>query len=130
MAKTYYDEPRVKEASTSRISSSPSFTAIRETVSKLEKINDKEYSLNIRKYKAEQKEIKAAIKRMEEMNKNKKELDIALLPSDEKRLSADNDKLERRKQWRNALAKDIYLEESTNVMHDMITQTALARRSG
>jgi len=130
LAKTYYDEPRVREASTARISSNPAFTAIRETVARLEKINDKEYSLNISKYKAEQKEIKAAIRKIEEVNKNAKELDIALLPSDEKRLSADNDKLERRKQWKNSLAKDIYLEESTKVMHDMITQTAMARRSG
>jgi carboxyl-terminal processing protease len=128
-AKIYYDPSQVKSSSSTRINSNPSFTAIRETVARLEKINDKVYSLNLNTYRAEQKEIKAAIRRIDEINKNIKELDISLLPSDEKRLSADNDKLERRKQWKNSLSKDIYLDESTKIMQDMISQTALARRS-
>lgn len=128
-AKTYYDETQVKTASLGRISASPSFSTIRETVAKLEKFNDKEYSLNINKYRAEQKEIKAAIKKIDEVNKNPKELDLSLLPADEKRLSTDNDKLERRKQWAKSLTKDIYLGESVNIMNDMITQTALAKRT-
>lgn len=128
-AKIYYDPSQVKSSSSTRINSNPSFTAIRETVARLEKINDKVYSLNLNTYRAEQKEIKAAIRRIDEINKTIKELDISLLPSDEKRLSADNDKLERRKQWKNSLSKDIYLDESTKIMQDMISQTALARRS-
>jgi carboxyl-terminal processing protease len=102
--------------------------AIKETVAKLEKMNDKVYSLNMAKYRADQKEIKTAIKKIEEVNKaNLHELNLSLLPNDEKKLAGDNDKLERRKQWMKSLTKDIYLDESVKVMDDMIRQTAIAK---
>jgi carboxyl-terminal processing protease len=80
------------------------------------------------KYRAEQKEIKAAIKKIDEVNKSMpQELNLSLLPNDEKKLAADNDKLERRKQWMKSLSKDIYLDESVKVVDDMIKQTAIAK---
>jgi carboxyl-terminal processing protease len=127
-SKSFYDEYSIKNMSSNRINSSPSFNAIKATTSKLEKINDKEYSLNLVKYRAEQKDIKNAIKQIEDVNKNPKEIELSLIPSDEKRLSSDNDKLERRMQWVKSLRKDIYLGESVNIMNDMITQTSLAKR--
>jgi carboxyl-terminal processing protease len=96
-------------------------------VTKLEKMNDKVYSLNLMKYKTEQKEIRSAIKKIDEVNKAADSLSLSLLPIDEKRLAEDNDKLERRKQWVKSLSKDIYLDESVKIMNDMITQTALAK---
>lgn len=128
-AKLYYDPNAVRMASLDRINTSTTFSTIRESIAKLEKINDKVYSLNLEKYRAEQKEIKAMIKKIDEVNKTPKEMELSLLPSDEKRLADDNDKLERRKQWVKALSKDIYLSESVNVLNDMITQTALAKKS-
>jgi carboxyl-terminal processing protease len=128
-AKLYYDPNAVKSAAENRVNTSPSFVTIKETSQALAKINDKEYSLNLVKYKAEQKEIKNTIKKIDEINKNPKELQLSLIPTDEKRLEVDNDKLERRKQWLKSLSKDIYLGESVNIMNDMITQTALAKRT-
>lgn len=126
-AKTLYDRNNVLQSSGSRISGSAAFNTIKESMAKLEKMNDKVYSLNLAKYKAEQKEIKAAIKKIEEVNKLPQELKIALLPMDEKRLSEDKDKLERRQQWMKMLSKDIYLDESVKIMDDMIKQTAIAK---
>jgi len=127
-SKTWYSGSAVKQMSGERINSSPSFMAIKETVAKLEKMNDKVYSLNMAKYRADQKEIKTAIKKIEEVNKaNLHELNLSLLPNDEKKLAGDNDKLERRKQWMKSLTKDIYLDESVKVMDDMIRQTAIAK---
>jgi len=126
-AKIWYDQNSVKHSSSARIESSPAFSTIREAVTKLEKWNDKVYSLHIDKYRAEQKEIKAVIKKIEAVSKEHPEISLALLSSDEKRLQDDNDKLERRKQWMKSLSKDIYLDESVKVMDDMITQTALAK---
>ncbi|HLO81103.1 MAG TPA: carboxy terminal-processing peptidase, partial [Chitinophagaceae bacterium] len=124
---TWYDKASVLQTSEQRINTSPSFNTIKETVAKLEKMNDKVYSLNLVKYKAEQKEIRTAIKKIDEINKTADSLGLTLLPGDEKRLSEDNDKLERRKQWMKSLSKDIYLNESVHVMDDMIKQTALAK---
>jgi carboxyl-terminal processing protease len=126
-AKSWYDRSSVLQTSGQRVNASPSFNAIKETAAKLEKMNDKVYSLNLVKYKAEQKEIRAAIRKMEEINKVADSLGLSMLPSDEKRLAEDNDKLERRKQWIKMLSKDIYLDESVRIMNDMIKQTALAK---
>jgi carboxyl-terminal processing protease len=126
-AKTWYDRSAVLQTSGQRINTSTSFNTIKETVAKLEKMNDKVYSLNLAKYKAEQKEIRSAIKRIDEINKTADSLGLVMLPSDEKRLAEDNDKLERRKQWIKMLSKDIYLDESVRIMDDMIKQTALAK---
>jgi carboxyl-terminal processing protease len=71
---------------------------------------------------------KSTLKQIDDINKSTPELDLSLIPNDEKKLSADNDKLERRKQWIKSLSKDIYLNESVNVMNDMIKQTALVKK--
>lgn len=127
-SKSWYNGSAVKHMSEERINTNPSFITIKETVAKLEKMNDKVYSLNMAKYRAEQKEIKAAIKKIDDVNKaSQLELSLSMLPADEKKLAADNEKLERRKQWVKSLSKDIYLNESIKVMDDMIRQTAIAK---
>jgi hypothetical protein len=50
-----------------------------------------------------------------------------MLDADEKRLSSDNDKLERRKQWVGYLTKDIYVNETSQVVSDMIKQGVLVK---
>ena len=72
--------------------------------------------------------IKENYKKVEELSKTNPVLELTMLPSDEKKLSADNDKLERRKQWIKNLGKDIYLNESVNVMNDMIRQESLVKK--
>ena len=84
--------------------------------------------MNLVKYRAEQKMIKDNYKKVEELSKSNPVLELTMLPSDEKKLSADNDKLERRKQWIKNLGKDIYLNESVNVMNDMIRQESLVKK--
>ncbi len=127
-SKTYYDLSRIRSASLGRIDTSKSFNAIKQSSSWLSTINDKEYSLNLVKYRAEQKQIKENLKKVDEVNKTIPNLELTMLPMDEKRLSEDNDKLERRKQWIKALGKDIYLNESVNVMNDMIREEALVKK--
>jgi carboxyl-terminal processing protease len=113
----------------SRIQANPSFKAIEESLALLEKENDREYSLNINKYRAEQQRIRDAVKKIEELNKAQQALNLKLLPQDEKRLSADADKLERRLQWTKNLSKDIYLGETVNIVNDMISHRAIAMKN-
>jgi hypothetical protein len=51
------------------------------------------------------------------------------MPTDSTRLSADQDKFERRKQWISNLSKDVYINETTQVVSDMIGQGVLVRKS-
>ena len=127
--KPFYDINAIKSNSLQRIQSNSTFKAIKEGTVLLEKINDKDYSLNLLKYKEEQKQIKVVLKKMDDTSKLAKPLEISLLPIDLKRLSEDKDtnKLERRKQWMKSLTKDNYLKESINVVLDMINLSTLAK---
>lgn len=117
--KPAYSLDAVKQSSLDRVNRNPGFIAIQETVRILEKTNDRENSLNIVKYREEQKSIRQAIKRVEETNKGMRKLDMALLPQDSTKLSADKDKLERREQWVRNLEGDIHLQETVNIVRDM-----------
>lgn len=127
-SKTWYDINEVVSKGRERVRNNSNFNAIHEAVNQLEKINDKVYSLQLEKYKAEQKQIREVIKKIDEVNKLKTELSLSLLPIDEKRLSEDNDKLERRKQWAKSLGKDIYLAETVNVVRDMIGRNNMVKK--
>ena len=127
--KPFYDVNAIKANSLQRIQSNTTFKAIKEGTSWLEKVNDKEYSLNLLKYNEEQKQLKVILKKMDDTSKLAKPLDISMLPIDIKRLSEDKDtnKLERRKQWMKSLTKDNYLKESINVVIDMINLSTVAK---
>lgn len=120
-----YDLELIKRKSFDRISEHPTFNAIKASSMLLEKANEKVYSLQLSKYLEEQKQLRESFKKIDEASKDLKPLQVNMLAMDEKRLSEDNDKMERRKQWINSLSKDIYVKETTNVVADMIRQGLL-----
>jgi hypothetical protein len=71
--------------------------------------------------------MRDAFKQVDELNKNQKTLDVSMLSVDEKRLSADDDKLARRKQWITYLSKDVYINETCQIVTDMIKQGMLVK---
>lgn len=120
-----YDLEQVKRNSMERIGSHPTFNAIKASSLLLEKANEKVYSLQLSKYREEQKQLRDSFKKIDDASKELKSLQVNMLETDEKRLSADNDKIERRKQWISALSKDIYVQETSKVVSDMIRQGLL-----
>lgn len=120
-----YDLEQVKRNSLERIGAHPTFNAIKASSVLLEKANEKVYSLQLSKYREEQKQLRDSFKKIDEASKDLKSLQVNMLETDEKRLSADNDKIERRKQWIGALSKDIYVQETSKVVSDMIRQGLL-----
>ncbi len=120
-----YDLEQVKRNSLERIAAHPTFNAIKASSVLLEKANEKVYSLQLSKYREEQKQLRDSFKKIDEASKDLKSLQVNMLETDEKRLSADNDKMERRKQWIGALSKDIYVQETSKVVSDMIRQGLL-----
>jgi carboxyl-terminal processing protease len=108
-----------------RIGSHPTFNAIKASSLLLEKANEKVYSLQLSKYREEQKQLRDSFKKIDDTSKELKSLQVNMLETDEKRLSADNDKIVRRKQWISALSKDIYVQETSKVVTDMIRQGLL-----
>ncbi|MBL7697585.1 MAG: carboxy terminal-processing peptidase [Chitinophagaceae bacterium] len=115
----------IKDASNSRINANPSFNIIKQNAEWLSKQNDKEYTLNYKKYQEEQKEIRDRVKQIDSLNKTPVEIDVEALGDDLKKLQYDEGKSERFKQWIKNLRTDIYLDESVKVVNDMIVQNNL-----
>jgi carboxyl-terminal processing protease len=115
----------IKKASNERVKNSESFNRIRTNAEWLSKQNDKVYTLNLKKYQEEQKQVKATVKQIDSLNKLKVELPVLALDEDLKKYAYDTGKTERFKQWIKNLRTDIYLDEAVKVVSDMIIQNNL-----
>lgn len=117
----------IRKASTERIKNNALFTTIHNNAEWLAKQSDKMVSLSLKKYQEEQKKNKAIAKQIETQNKLPHETNVEPLADDMKRVEASGDaaKLERYKNWLKILRNDPYLDEATNVLNDMVTQTNL-----
>lgn len=115
----------IRKASAERIKSNALFNTIHNNAEWLAKQSDKMVSLNLKKYQEEQKKNKAIAKQIESQNKLPHELNVEPLAEDMKRFETDSAKLDRFKNWLKILRNDPYLDEATNVLNDMVTQTNL-----
>lgn len=123
---SYDDVIRYSDA---QISGNPTFTKIKESVSWLENYSDKAYSLNLDKYKEEQKQFKTRIKELDELYKLNKEMSVKNLEVDLSVINSAKEKIEKNNQWLKRVSNDIYIDETVKVMNNMITQTVTAKSS-
>ncbi|MEP6616080.1 MAG: carboxy terminal-processing peptidase [Ginsengibacter sp.] len=105
----------------------PTFKLIREDVQWLETNLDKEYSLNLTKFRAEQKQIRTTSKQLDNLTKLPVDLSLSNTPSDATALQADKDKNEKNKVWLKKVSTDIYVDETVKVVDKMIGEGALAK---
>jgi carboxyl-terminal processing protease len=93
----------------------------------LSKTEDKVFSLNIRKYQEEQKEIKAKVKEIEDLSKlpAADQLNVNSLPEDVHKYDEDKSKAERFQAWLKEKRSDLWLGETVNVLDDMIAQKSI-----
>lgn len=121
-----YDVKTIQKFSNDRLVNSAAFRLIKENTDWLGLQNDKEYSLNLEKYRSEQKAIRSTIRQIETLKKLTEEMDISSLPQDANRFSYDKGKQDRFDQWIKNLRKDIYIDQAAKVTADMITQRNMA----
>ena len=121
-----FDANTLRNNSQARVSNNPAFNLIKTNTEWLAKENDKVYALNIDKFRDEKKKINATVKQLESLNKLPKELEVSALPEDLNKYAADKSKDDRFKAWLKALKNNIYLDETVNVMNDMVNQRNLA----
>ena len=122
-----YDLQTIKNLSNARIASNPIFQEIKKNTELLSKQNDKEYSLQIDKFRKEQQSIRAIAKQIDSLEKLKQPLNISFLPQDASRLNGDKDKADRYNQWLKNLKSDIYLDQAIKVVGDIQNQQNIAR---
>jgi len=111
-----------------QLNTNTTFGKIRANVDWLSKYTEKAYSLNIVKYKEEQKKLKDTFKQLEELYKLSKELNITNIPSDTVAINAAKEKIEKNSKWLKSIRSDIYIDENVKVINNMITQSATAKR--
>ncbi len=117
----------LKQAENKRVQTSPTFEKIKANAAVLAKLNDKELTLNLKKYQEEQKQIKNIAKEMETLLKAQTETPVELLADDSNRYANDEAKKERQSAWLKNLKTDIYLNETVTIMNNMISQEAIVK---
>jgi carboxyl-terminal processing protease len=120
-----YDLNVIKGMSNDRLKNNSVFSKIRSDAEWLNKESEKVYSLNLDKYREDQRQVKMTNKELEGLSKLPKEMDVRSLPQDANKYDGDKDKADRFQQWLKSLRTDIWLGESVNVVDDMVSQKSL-----
>jgi carboxyl-terminal processing protease len=121
-----YDLGTIKRLEQDRLNNNDAFKTIKANSEWLEKQNDKDHSLQLDKYRQEQKAIQATVKQDETLEKLKDSIDVSFVPKDVNMFAYDKNKQDRFDNWLKGLRKDIYLDQAVKVMNDMISQRNLA----
>ncbi|MEO6405761.1 MAG: carboxy terminal-processing peptidase [Ferruginibacter sp.] len=109
------------------VNKSSSFGKIKTDVQWLGDNSEKAYSLNIVKFKEDQKQLKNVYKQIENLYKLPKAMDIKNIPADTLEISQAKEKVDRNKAWLKRLSDDIYIDESVKVVDKMIFQSNTAK---
>ena len=83
------------------------------------KMDDNNYSLNYKKYKAELKLNQEEAKQFEAIADYKTNLTFESLPYEQKLFEQDTILRDKRNRWHENLSKDVYVEEAINVLNDL-----------
>ncbi|MBK9284877.1 MAG: carboxy terminal-processing peptidase [Sphingobacteriaceae bacterium] len=112
--------PLLVKNSASRIKKSSQFALLEQQSKEIKlKKDDSKYSLNINKFRQEQKQYRAQAKKYEDLRKEIKGFNATLTQVDKDKWAVDTTRLGRENRWAINLSKDIYVHESTNVLNDI-----------
>ncbi|HEX7905554.1 MAG TPA: carboxy terminal-processing peptidase [Chitinophagaceae bacterium] len=122
-----YDLKTIQQLSAKRLDNDVRFKLIKENTDWLAKQNDKTYSLQIDKYRKDQKMVRATFAQIDALTKLKDEINVTALTGEENKWADDKNKQDRFNQWLKTLRKDIYLDQAVKVINDVIGQQNLAK---
>lgn len=106
--------------SRARLKESAQFALIDDNAKWLSKRKDEHmYSLNLKKFEAEQKAIDQEIKKYKPITTYKNDLQFQSLPYEVAIMQKDTLLKEKRVRWHESLGKDAYVEEALNILDDM-----------
>jgi carboxyl-terminal processing protease len=115
------DWSKVESDAKKSIAQNKSFVTLQNNYLWLDKNVDKEYNLNINKYKEEEKTIKNIVTEDDSLSKLSNKMNVNFLTVDKDRYEDNPDKAKaaRYDDWLKALQKDIYINETVNVLEDI-----------
>ena len=116
----YFDYDSTISKSKARMAANEQLKLIDANAKWVKKIRDRElYSLNYNEYKKQMELNEEEAKRFSKLSEYKTNLTFNSLPYELKLMSEDSILKEKRNRWHLALAKDVYIEEALNVLHDL-----------
>ena len=115
-----FDLATIKAKSAERLKNNQQLKLIDESMKFVKSIEDvKKVPLNIDDYKAYRKDREAKIKKYEAVDKYKNNFKVTMNTKDIATSKSDTVFKARRENWFKSLEKDVYLEESVNVLRDL-----------
>ncbi|HEY2726634.1 MAG TPA: carboxy terminal-processing peptidase, partial [Parafilimonas sp.] len=104
-----------------QVQSNPAFNTILKNEDWLKNNADKSYSLNLQEYQKEQNQLKTTVKENDSLQRLTTPMDIQPVAEDRAKYYSNTDsaKGERYLQWLKNVQKDIYIDETVNVIGDM-----------
>lgn len=125
---TYSSEAVISSAN-NEVNKSTTFGKIKADVEWMTKYNDKEYTLNLTKYKAERSQAQKVSNEIDSLYKLPAglKLNVKNIEADVPAINGEKDKVEKNKIWLKRISDDIYIDESVKVLNKMITQGNLAK---
>jgi len=111
-----------KNQSNSRVEQNDAFSTISKQAKRIkEQRDDSNKSLNFDIFRAEDEQLKIEEKAFKDLDKKLENIIYQNLAEDLPNLEADEDKMERNKEWLEKLNKDLYIFEATEVLGDIIS---------
>jgi carboxyl-terminal processing protease len=121
----------VLQKSRKRLLENSQFLLINENAKWLSKRKDQTvYSLNINKYREEQKQFDSEAKRFKAITEYKNDLNFNSLPEELILMEKDSVFKEKRERWHEVLSKDAYVEEALNILQDLQTSKVNKKIAG
>jgi carboxyl-terminal processing protease len=110
----------LRKSHETRMHANSMFKFIRENAAWLSKVREEDYPLDLQRYQELQKKIQQTVKQNEVSTKLSVPLNVKALPGDLERWDDDKPKQDRYKAWLKSLGTDIYLDETLQVINDMV----------
>ncbi len=113
----------IVSASKARTAANPIFQKIDQHAKEVKEERDEPFSsMNLDSFLKEEKETKERAKAYEDMFVEVEGLIISNLATDQEYISQDSSRIARFEDWHEGLISDVYLEETLNIMTDLINQ--------
>ena len=118
--KTFFDYNKSIQASKNRMNSSEFISLIDENAKWIKSMRDRDiYTLNYSKFKKDLLLNEEKVKKYKKLSDYSSDLTFKSLPYEIDLIAKDSSLGEKRKRWHKNLSKDIYVNESLNVLNDL-----------
>lgn len=115
------DLKKIQKKSMERTSKKDEMLLLEENARRWQKQNERTiYSLNLQKYREEEKANSEINKKYESLFKPIEDMEIRFAPADEKMMLTDESRKSRYNDWKNNLKKDLYLHEALQIAEDLM----------